>query len=251
MIYYYHIDMEFVLGSVFNKNELKQKTKAFYDSFLSDETYSNEVFTEQFGVPYKLIFGSSERSKVVYSMLKKYYQNEYYIKRSFTRQILIKANSITFVELPVHNSRADLINIDKKSCAFEIKTQFDTFLRAKKQLFDYSLAFEYSYIICPLTKLKEAKMAIPDFCGIYVYNEKRNNSKFKKVREASISPNLCGDNMLELFSKEDLNKHFGTSNIKYILSKFSLFKINMRFKEMLKAKYLLKSDSFKAECNLL
>jgi len=243
--------MNCVLSSVYQGSELEEKTRNIFNAFICDKTSLDEIFSKQFGVSYKLIFGKNNSKSVLYNLLGQYYKNEYFIKRAFTKLLLLKPNLIVFTELPINDCRADIVSVNGKSITYEIKTKYDSFIRASKQLNTYSYVFEYVYIICPNEKANEAKKIIPDYCGIYSYDDKRVTNRFRCIKKATISPNLDSKRQLDVFIKNDTKKIFGTTDHDLILKKYNSRKINFIFKKYIKDRFSSKSVNFKEECNLL
>nr|NQU94544.1 sce7726 family protein [Bacteroidota bacterium] len=95
--------------------------------------------------------------KYVYSILEKYYQNEYVFKNTFLTEWLIKeigqTNSKVFNEYRVGNSIADLVIFNGNSKVFEIKTEYDSDSRLELQLENYRKVFNQIFLIIPETKL--------------------------------------------------------------------------------------------------
>ncbi|MBI9037091.1 MAG: sce7726 family protein [Bacteroidales bacterium] len=95
--------------------------------------------------------------KYVYTILEKYYQNEYVVKNAFLTEWLIneigQSNSRVFSEYRVGNAIADLAIFNGNSKVFEIKSEYDTDNRLVFQLENYRKAFNQIFLIIPETKL--------------------------------------------------------------------------------------------------
>ncbi len=85
-------------------------------------------------------FDKIENIRSLYNeCLLKYYPNEASVKANFINKILLNGKThVTIFELPVGRSRVDLCKINGTSVAYEIKTDYDTFYRLEKQIYDYS-----------------------------------------------------------------------------------------------------------------
>lgn len=81
----------------------------------------------------------------LYKYMSKKYRNEYYYKNTLLNKLLLGKHSLNtttaLAELPIHNSKADLVLINGKGTVYEIKTELDNFDRLENQLGDYYKAF--------------------------------------------------------------------------------------------------------------
>ncbi|MDX9757329.1 MAG: sce7726 family protein [Bacilli bacterium] len=243
--------MELLFDTIFNKKDLENKTRVFFDSLISNQSGLADVFSDQYGISYKVVFGHKDYKIALYDLLKKYYKNEYLIKRCFVKHNLLSSSATTFSEFPINNSRIDIASINGKSVAYEIKTQYDKLSRLKKQIGDYSLCFEYVYVICENSKTKFVLEKIPQYCGIYEYAGEKSRCSFKKIRDAVRSPNLSPEQMLDVLQSGELAESFGTNDKHLILETQTLGTINSHFKVCLKKRFSLKWNELKAECKAL
>lgn len=92
-----------------------------------------------------------EYIKYLYSSISKSYKCEYVFKNEIINQVLLKKygreNTIAFNEFRVGNSIVDFAIMNGESIAFEIKTDFDSPRRLRKQMNDYKSVFNKSYIV--------------------------------------------------------------------------------------------------------
>lgn len=180
--------------------------------------------------------------------LLKYYPNETNIKANFVNKILLNGKThVSIYELPVGRSRVDLCKINGTSIAYEIKTDLDNLSRLKKQIYDYSLVFEQIYLICSNATMQEAEKILPDYCGIYIYNVKKNgNITFYKYKKASHSPYIDAFTQLNILQKKELlsiakikiNPSIPKNDlIDIVLNSYKPEEINFLFKSLLKKRY--------------
>jgi len=124
--------------------------------------------------------------KYVYSILEKYYQNEYILKNSFLTEWLIQelgqSNSKVYSEYRVGSAIADLAMFNGNSKVFEIKTEYDTDSRLKLQLENYRKVFNQIFLIIPETKLHLFEK-YDSRIGIITY-KRRQTQKFMLHRDA-------------------------------------------------------------------
>ena len=92
-----------------------------------------------------------EYIKYIYTSISKSYRCEYVFKNEIINQLLLKKygtkNTIAFNEFRVGNSIVDFAIMNGESKAFEIKTEFDSPRRLRKQMDDYMRIFNKSYIV--------------------------------------------------------------------------------------------------------
>lgn len=161
-----------------------------------------------------------------------YYHNEAFVKAQVIKA-LKKKPGVTFYELPVLNSRADVVSISKKSVAYEIKTKYDTLDRLLKQIEDYVQIFEYVYVICSSDKVAEVLEMVPDYIGVYSYEDQKKKLCFSLEREACKSTSLCSEEQIKILrmsekpqkidnmSTDDINVFFKKALVKRYHSKWS------------------------------
>ena len=222
------------LSEIFTEKELENKTKNLYHTCRGDISAMKEKFEDFFGVSYELAFGKEDPEKCIINLLNNYYQNEYYIKSSFSNKY-IGPNRAIF-EYPVKDSRADIIDVHNSLECYEIKTKYDNLERLTKQINDYSRVFEYVYVVCSYDKLNEVEKKIPNYCGIITYKN-RINCAFNKQKKAKISPNFSINELLNCFYKKELKKYFNTYDIYEICNKCSDKQIINCYKKTLQARY--------------
>lgn len=99
-----------------------------------------------------------------YTLLHNAYRCEYIYKNTLVRCLSDDANAI--IELPVQFSIADVVVIDDRATAYEIKTDFDSLTRLDLQLFSYSSCFEHVYVVTSEAKAHRAAAEIPEHVGV-------------------------------------------------------------------------------------
>ncbi len=138
--------------------------------------------------------------KHVYSIIEKYYQNEYVLKNSFLTEWLIKeigqSNSKVYSEYRVGNAIADLAMFNGNSKVFEIKTEYDTDSRLKLQIEYYRKVFNQIFLIVPETKLHLFKK-YDSKIGIITY-KKKQTQKFTLYRNAINDTELEAETIMHI-----------------------------------------------------
>jgi hypothetical protein len=242
--------MKIILDYLFSKADLEAKTCALYFDFRSQKFSDKELkdkFESYFGIGYSLVFEEKPFPASLLTLLDKYYRNEALIKYEFFTKVLQYRKSISFFELPINKSRTDIVSIGTKSTGYEIKTKYDNLLRLKKQIKDYSLCFEYLYVIAEQGKLSSISKMIPQNVGIYAYDNSKTILTFDKIREAKENPSLSDETMLSMLWKDELNQSFHNENINKILEKNSQAKIENNFKKVLQKRYFQKFSNLKRQ----
>ena len=221
-----------------------------YEAYLSEENL-DDYFYDNYGMSYRFLFGDLTPDRFVATVLYSSYRNDFLIRYSFFKNVLSKNNNaISFFELPVNDSRADIVSINGKSIAYEIKTQYDTLERLNKQLNDYAQAFEYVYVICDDENLDNVVGMAPSYCGIYTYS-RHSKLVFKLFRKALRSTMLNSEIMLNMMLKKEKSHYFKKDSVDDILVYNDEKKINSCFKEALKQRFASKTNDISLRCESL
>lgn len=126
--------------------------------------------------------------RTVYSIISRSYKCEYVYKNEIINQLLLKKygtkKTIAFNELKVGNSIVDFAIINGESKAFEIKTEFDSPRRLKKQMSDYRQVFNKCYIVVPSGKCPFYEKLIEPEIGIIELVDTKRRLALKEYRPA-------------------------------------------------------------------
>lgn len=182
-------------------------------------------------------FGITGNAKAIAEKLMiEFYHNEAFVKASVVNS-LKKEKNVTFFEMPLLNSRIDICSINGHSCAYEIKTEYDSFKRLGKQIDDYLKVFEFVYVVCPFDKVDELQKIIPNCVGVIGYDNSQTVCKLITIKEASLSNTIDPFIQLSLLHKKEKKCCFCLEN--------DSCKTNDYFKQCLKKRYKKKWCSFK------
>ena len=145
--------------------------------------------------------------KHAYSILEKFYPNEYIYKNEFLNKWLIEKvglkDSLVYNEFRLGKAVADLVMFNGNSKVFEIKTLLDNDSRLSNQLKEYSKVFNEVYVVVPYSKLNKY-FTLSEKIGLISYNE--CYSEFNLERKAKINLEIDVDILMEiLHTKEYLN----------------------------------------------
>lgn len=222
-------------------NQLRELYSAYSPLSSSKQLYNKYI--EITGESYQSI--ESIRTKYNYEIFKGFL-NEAVIKTSFVEKYCINKspkNTITIFELNAGNSRADICMVNGESFVFEIKTEFDTFIRLDKQISDYEKTFDYLNIIIPEKLLESTLQSIDSTIGIITYRLNRvKRINFNVYRQPKLNKNIDPKIQLAQLTKKQL-KQICTSHeskdelIDNILKSYSKNEINKLYKTNIKEKY--------------
>ena len=225
-------------SSLFTRNEVLK--------WCSNDLTSIKLKIERYGSPCKIKSNTYlTYLKHIYSILVKFYPNEYIYKNEFLNKWLLKelgvSDSVVFNEFRVGNAVADLVMFNGNSKVFEIKTLLDNDTRLSNQLLEYSKIFNEVYLVIPASKLTNY-LEIDTSVGLITYNEE--NSKFNLIRNAKIKLEInCESLMNVLHTKEYISiveKHIEKKIVYNDFNKFDICKqlISKLPKELLSSEFV-------------
>lgn len=151
----------------------------------------------------------------IYHFMDCEYRNEYFYKNTILNQLLVRKhdlyNTAALTELPVGDSKADLIMINGHGIVYEIKTDLDNLIRLQNQINDYYKVFSYVYVVVGSKQLSHVERFLEDQkVGIY---ELTVNGKLICRKNAFCNKeNLSYQTMFQVLRKKEfesiLLKHF-------------------------------------------
>lgn len=151
----------------------------------------------------------------IYHFMDCEYRNEYFYKNTILNQLLVRKhdlyNTAALTELPVGDSKADLIMISGHGIVYEIKTDLDNLIRLQNQINDYYKVFSYVYVVVGSKQLSHVERFLEDQkVGIY---ELTVNGKLICRKNAFCNKeNLSYQTMFQVLRKKEfesiLLKHF-------------------------------------------
>lgn len=130
----------------------------------------------------------------LYTLLKNNYQNEYIYKNEFLLALLqkeYKTNHTFLQEVRIGKNIADMVVVNGKSIAYEIKTEYDSFVRLEAQLTSYLKVFDKIYMVISENHLEKLELLLTDkynCVGIYIF--KNNKIKLYKKALENLSVNI-------------------------------------------------------------
>jgi len=202
---------------------------------------------EHYNKIYVTNFDTSKNIRDTYNKeILKGFLNESVIKASFIERYSFKqtpSSTVTVFELNTGSSRADICMLNGKSMVFEIKTEYDSFVRLDGQLSDYKKAYEYLNLVIPKSKLDDAVKVIDDTVGIIIYFTLNNRVIFETFREPIFNTNFDSKFQLNQLTKKQLqvitndNQLSKDEMIRTITHMYSKGEINRLYIDLMKEKY--------------
>lgn len=156
---------------------------------------------------------------------------KYRLFKAFQHEKLVAA-----YEIKVKNSRVDFLTINGHTTSFEIKSNLDNLDKLAKQSDDYITAFEFNNIVIHERHLNRCINIIPNSVGIITVDRKEHQI----IRKPVFNRNLHARTQLELLSKRELGKYYGSTDTSDILERFEPAAINDLFKLALKDRYRIR-----------
>ncbi|MEG1313638.1 MAG: sce7726 family protein [Bacilli bacterium] len=229
------------LAKVFNKN-------TFEEVLQGDFTYLRILNQNFFDGKNKTL---GEFYESTYKALLKNYQNEYIFKNAIAQKIVIgkhKLADITFFnEFKVWNKYVDVVIVNGCTTAYEIKTEFDSYVRLSEQLSIYTQVFEFVNLVIPEKKINEDLLnTIPNNVGVVILTN-RNTLSVKKEPISNLE-NLSQEMIFSCLRKQEYEdfvvKQFGSlpevkpiymrSHCLDMFRKSSKNELNLFFRKILK-----------------
>lgn len=152
----------------------------------------------------------------LYRFLKVNYKNEYIFKNEFLLNLLKKEYKTphTFLqEVRIGKNIADMIVVNGKSIAYEIKTEFDSFIRLESQLTSYLKVFDKVYMIISPNHLEKLEALLKEkYKGVGIY--------------------ILNTNTINLYKKASKNLLVSSKYYKEIINPSELKKFNLTFTDL-------------------
>ena len=131
----------------------------------------------------------------VYNFLFKNYKNEYIYKNVLANKILLGKHSLNtsqmLMEFRVGRSKADVVLLNETSTVYEIKSEYDSFVRLEKQIQSYCNVFDYINVITTNRQANKISSFLPDKIGILVLTNKNTISTIREPKSNKENINLA------------------------------------------------------------
>lgn len=173
--------MQFVAANSFNCLFSIQNLKSVMENCANVQVNSLIVENKL----YKDYKNFLELYRNAYSELQNNYRNEYFLKNELTNFLFNNKHhtkeATVLNEVRVNDNKADLVIVNGKITAYEIKSEYDNLHRLKSQLSAYQQVFEEVYLVCDQKHLNKTKSILTDNIGILSWE----NGEFRKLKKAS------------------------------------------------------------------
>ena len=140
----------------------------------------------------------------IYNYIGKNHRIEYYYKNGLLNQYIKKNhknNTIFLTELPIADSKADFVAINRKGIVYEIKTELDNLCRLKNQISNYYKAFKLVSILTYEKNVEKIHGVVPDSVGIYVLT---NRNSIRMIRGAKeVKEHLDREVIFKMLRKQE------------------------------------------------
>ncbi len=198
-----------------------------------------------------------------YSILSDCYRVEYFYKNTILNELLTKKqftqdSVVVFNEFKINKSIADVVYINGKNRAYEIKTELDSPERLHNQIADYKKMFSEINIVTHISLYEKYKQLLNDHTiGIYVLDE---GLKIQIKRQATAdNTKLDLEVMLKTLRKKEIislvydltNVNIQTSNILFFDECLSILEVCEIFEVQLRVFYYLKKRGINEKDMLL
>jgi len=144
----------------------------------------------------------------LYANMSFYYRNEYVYKNALANKILLGKhslnNSYMLTEFRVENCRADVVIVNGTSNVYEIKSEYDSLDRIKRQIESYSKVFDKVNIITSSGQIDKVALELPTEIGLM---ELTKNYKIITIKEpVSLKRYVVPEVIFECLRKDEYLK---------------------------------------------
>ncbi|CAG0940482.1 hypothetical protein BROC_01042 [Candidatus Brocadiaceae bacterium] len=157
----------------------------------------------------------SDFLQIVYNHLFKNYRSEYIYKNAIANKILLGKHSLNtafmLTEFRVADCKADTVVLNGTSNVYEIKSEFDSMYRLKRQIDAYSQVFDFIHIITSPSQTVKVASCTPKSVGIMRLT---NRNAISTVREAEsgrrfVKPDIIFDSLRKTEYTSIIKEQYG------------------------------------------
>ena len=171
-------------GRVFSALVMNNLAENGYSDYLS-EVCSNSRIMDQID-PTTLV---KQFLEDIYDILQKNYRYEYIYKNVIANKILLGKHSLNtahmLTEFRVGKCKADVVILNGTSTVYEIKSEYDSFVRLNDQIHAYLDIFDYINVITSNSQADKLEHFLPESVGLLVLN-KNNTISTVRVAKSNI-----------------------------------------------------------------
>lgn len=134
-----------------------------------------------------------------YNSLKRYYRCEYVFKNEILNALkkrYSKSGALVLNEFRVNKSIVDIALFNGESCAYEIKTSYDSPRRFTSQMNDYRTLFDKCYLVVEKSEVDDW-LVVNDDIGIMAFCcGPKGGISFEEIRQAKLNESLSVESLL-------------------------------------------------------
>lgn len=152
----------------------------------------------------------------IYKFLFKNYRNEYIYKNVIADKILLGKHSLNtsqmLTEFRVGRCKADAVILNGTSTVYEIKSEFDSFVRLEKQIQAYFQVFDKINVITTANNAIKLESILPSAAGILVLTDRSTISTFRESEsnKKNIKPEILFDSLRKTEYTQIIKEYFGS-----------------------------------------
>lgn len=178
------------LGKLFTPIVINSLTQKNYSPYLAEVCTNSGLLNK---IDLSMTLGNFFDS--VYNFLFKNYKNEYIYKNVIANKILLGKHSLNtsqmLMEFRVGISKADVVLLNGTSTVYEIKSEYDSFVRLEKQIQSYCNVFDYINVITTDRQANKISAFLPDKIGILTLTNKNTISTIRESKSNKENINLA------------------------------------------------------------
>lgn len=200
-----HIPLNYLpaFGRIFSPLVMNNLAENGYSGYLS-EVCSNSRIIDQLDKTTTV----KQFLEDVYDNLQKNYRYEYIYKNVIANKILLGKHSLNtahmLTEFRVGKCKADVVILNGTSTVYEIKSEYDSFIRLDQQIHAYLDIFDFINVITSNSQAEKLKHFLPQSVGLLVLN-KNNIISTVKAAKSNID-NIKLEILFESLRKSEYTK---------------------------------------------
>jgi hypothetical protein len=143
------------------------------------------------------------------------------LREAFIANVLHGSPGVIGKEFRLNGTRADVVQFNGSSSAYEIKSARDTFSRLSKQLSFYSKIFEYTNVVCD----GQPPDTISERVGVFEARRTGEKLDFYQVRKPCLNQTIDSVEQLNLLRLRELSELVKAFGVRDRLSRSSMTKL--------------------------
>jgi len=143
------------------------------------------------------------------------YRSEYVYKNAIANKVLLGRHSLNtasmLTELRVLNCVADVVILNGSSCVYEIKSEFDSMTRLRRQTGTYSKVFDFVNVITSADQQEAVLHEVREEVGVLVLTNRNSISTVRKASssKSQVDPKAVFSTLRQSEYVRIIREHFG------------------------------------------